>query len=93
MSPAAVYVHWSAKHDLLFEISRIGHQAVLDEVEQSLEQASGDPVERVGAFVSSFASWHAENHALARVIQYEFKKLAAAPSSARSWRSGLASGS
>ena len=75
MSPAAVYVHWSAKHDLLFEISRIGHQAVLDEVERSLEQASGDPVERVGAFVSAFASWHAENHALARVIQYEFKKL------------------
>ena len=47
MSPAAVYVHWSAKHDLLFEISRIGHQAVLDVVEQALEQASDDPVERV----------------------------------------------
>jgi AcrR family transcriptional regulator len=75
MSPAAVYVHWKAKHDLLFEISRIGHQAVLDVVEQALEQASEDPVERVHAFVSAFASWHAENHALARVIQYEFKKL------------------
>ncbi len=75
MSPAAVYVHWKAKHDLLFEISRIGHQAVLDVVEDALEQASDDPVERVHAFVSAFASWHAENHALARVIQYEFKKL------------------
>ncbi len=75
MSPAAVYVHWSAKHDLLFEISRIGHQNVLDEVEQALAQASDDPVERVAAFVSAFATWHAENHALARVIQYEFKKL------------------
>ena len=75
MSPAAVYVHWKAKHDLLFEISRIGHQAVLDVVEQALEQASEDPVERVHAFVSAFARWHAENHALARVIQYEFKKL------------------
>ena len=75
MSPAAVYVHWSAKHDLLFEISRIGHQDVLDAVEQALAQASDDPVERVGAFVSAFATWHAENHALARVIQYEFKKL------------------
>src|SRR4029450_9625745 len=29
----------------------------------------------VYAFVSAFATWHAENHALARVIQYEFKKL------------------
>jgi AcrR family transcriptional regulator len=75
MSPAAVYVHWNAKHDLLFEISRIGHQAVLAVVEEALEQASGDPVERVDAFVSAFATWHAENHALARVIQYEFKKL------------------
>jgi AcrR family transcriptional regulator len=75
MSPAAVYVHWKAKHDLLFELSRIGHQAVLDVVEQALEEASEDPVERVHAFVSAFATWHAENHALARVIQYEFKKL------------------
>jgi AcrR family transcriptional regulator len=75
MSPAAVYVHWRAKHDLLFELSRIGHQAVLDVVEQALDDASDDPVERVRAFVSAFATWHAENHALARVIQYEFSKL------------------
>jgi AcrR family transcriptional regulator len=75
MSPAAVYVHWNAKSDLLFEISRIGHQAVLDVVEEALEDASDEPVERVHAFVSAFATWHAENHALARVIQYEFKKL------------------
>jgi AcrR family transcriptional regulator len=75
MSPAAVYVHWRAKHDLLFELSRIGHQAVLDVVEQALEEASEDPVERVHAFVSAFATWHAENHVLARVIQYEFAKL------------------
>ena len=75
MSAAAVYVHWNAKHDLLFEISRIGHLAVLDAVEQALERASHDPVERVHAFVSAFATWHAQNHALARVIQYEFKTL------------------
>ena len=75
MSAAAVYTHWKAKHDLLFEISLIGHRAVLDVVEQALEQASDDPVERVYAFVAAFATWHAENHALARVIQYEFKKL------------------
>jgi AcrR family transcriptional regulator len=70
-----VYVHWKAKHDLLFEISRTGHRAVLDVVEDALAQASGDPVERVEAFVSAFATWHAENHALARVIQYEFGNL------------------
>jgi AcrR family transcriptional regulator len=75
MSPAAVYVHWKAKHDLLFEISRIGHQAVLDVVERALADATAEPVERIRAFVSAFATWHAENHALARVIQYEFGKL------------------
>lgn len=75
MSAAAVYTHWEAKHDLLFEISLIGHRAVLDVVERALDRASEDPAERVGAFVSAFATWHAENHALARVIQYEFKKL------------------
>ena len=75
MSPAAVYVHFASKEELLNELSRIGHQAVLDVVEQALEEASGDPVERVHAFVSAFATWHAENHALARVIQYEFGKL------------------
>jgi AcrR family transcriptional regulator len=78
MSPAAVYVHWKAKHDLLFEISRIGHRAVLEVVEGALAEASDDPAQRVHAFVSAFARWHAENHALARVIQYEFKKLPAA---------------
>jgi AcrR family transcriptional regulator len=75
MSPAAVYVHWKAKSDLLFEISRTGHKAVLEVVERALAQASDDPVDRVSSFVSAFATWHAENHALARVIQYEFKKL------------------
>jgi AcrR family transcriptional regulator len=75
MSSAAVYVHWKAKHDLLYEISRIGHRAALDVVEQALAHASDDPVDRVHSFVSAFARWHAENHALARVIQYEFKKL------------------
>src|SRR3954454_1913376 len=75
MSPAAVYFHWEAKSDLLFEISRVGHRAVLEIVEQALARASADPVERVHAFVSAFARWHAENHALSRVIQYEFKKL------------------
>src|SRR3954454_22715452 len=70
MSPAAVYVHWRAKHDLLFELSRIGHQAVLDVVEEALEEASGDPVERVHAFVSPFATWQHDNHALSRVIQH-----------------------
>ena len=75
MSPAAVYVHYKAKSDLLYEISRIGHQSVLDEVERALAAAPADPVERVRRFVAAFAKWHADHHVVARVIQYELKSL------------------
>src|SRR3954452_16595345 len=77
MSPAAVYVHYKAKSDLLFEINRIGHQSVLDEVERALGEAPGDPEVRVQRFVAAFAKWHADHHIVARVIQYELKSLPA----------------
>jgi AcrR family transcriptional regulator len=76
MSPAAVYVHYRSKVDLLHEISRIGHEAVLAEV---LEVVDGiaDPAERVRLFVEAFAAWHARYHTLARVTQYELRSLPA----------------
>src|SRR3954454_1098546 len=75
MSPAAVYVHYKSKSDLLYEISRIGHQSVLDAVEQALHAAPQDPEHRVRRFVAAFAKWHADHHVVARVIQYELKAL------------------
>ena len=75
MSPAAVYVYYKSKHDLLFEISRVGHEASLAVVLAALAGSSDDPAERVSAFTSVFAKWHADNHVLARVIQYELKNL------------------
>ncbi len=75
LSAAGVYVHYKSKADLLYEISRIGHDASLAAVQSALEQASDDPVERVYSFVRAFAEWHADNHVLARAIQYEFKNL------------------
>src|SRR3954452_3449348 len=65
MSPAAVYVHYRAKSDLLHEISRIGHQSVLDEVERAVGDAPPDPEQRVRAFVAAFAKWHADHHVVA----------------------------
>lgn len=76
MSPTAMYVHYASKADLLVTISRIGHVAVLDSVEAALEGAT-DPGERVRRFVAAFASWHARNHTLARVIQYELQAIPA----------------
>ena len=75
MSPAAVYVHYESKSDLLYEISRIGHQSVLDVVEEALRDAPQDPEQRVRRFVAAFAKWHADHHGVARVIQYELKAL------------------
>jgi AcrR family transcriptional regulator len=78
MSSAALYVHYRAKSDLLYEISRIGHQSVLDEVGGALREAPADPEQRVRRFVAAFAKWHADHHVVARVIQYELKALPSA---------------
>jgi AcrR family transcriptional regulator len=75
MSPAALYVHYKAKSDLLYEISRIGHQSVLDAVEEALRDAPQDSEQRIRRFVAAFAKWHADHHVVARVIQYELKAL------------------
>ena len=75
MSPAAVYVHYKSKSDLLYEISRIGHQSVLDAVQDALRDAPADAEQRLRRFVAAFAKWHADHHVVARVIQYELKAL------------------
>lgn len=76
LSPAAVYVHYASKIDLLFELSRIGHEAVLESVKSALSSAT-DPTSRLREFVFSFSRWHAEHHTLARVLQYELHALPA----------------
>ncbi|MFC0622515.1 TetR/AcrR family transcriptional regulator [Kribbella deserti] len=72
MSPAALYVHYSSKEKLLFEISLYGHKAALD-VLSSVEGST--PTERLQAMVSAFTVWHAEHHTVARVVQYELAAL------------------
>jgi len=74
LSPAAVYVHYASKSELLHELSRIGHEAVLVAVEAAVDEGS-DPESRTRAFVETFTSWHAEHHTLARVLQYELRSL------------------
>ncbi|MBN9623058.1 MAG: TetR family transcriptional regulator [Actinobacteria bacterium] len=74
LSPAAVYVHFPSKAELLFTISKLGHQDAL----ATLERASAveePPARRLEAMVSGFAEWHARNHRLAKVVQYELDAL------------------
>jgi AcrR family transcriptional regulator len=74
LSPAAVYVHYPSKAQLLLELSRGGHRAALRVTEEALE-GEGDPAARLHRFVRAFAAWHADNQPLARVIQYELRAL------------------
>jgi AcrR family transcriptional regulator len=76
LSPTAMYVHYRSKMDLLVIISEIGHAAVLDEVDATIADGV-DHVDRVRRFVSSFTAWHARNHTLARVVQYEMHSIPA----------------
>jgi len=74
MSPAALYIHYKTKEELLFHISRVGHERsvrVLDEA----AGAEGGAAHRLALAVRSFVHWHAEHHTTARVVQYELAAL------------------
>jgi AcrR family transcriptional regulator len=73
MSPAALYVHYSSKERLLFEISLYGHRAAVEILTKANE--GGSPADRLRTMVSAFTSWHAEHHTIARVVQYELAAL------------------
>lgn len=74
MSPAGLYVHYASKADLLFAISRIGHEAALGSVSAAVSGLVS-PAQRVRALVKAFTAWHAVHHGLARVLQYELRSL------------------
>jgi AcrR family transcriptional regulator len=74
MSPAAVYVHFDSKLELLQTISRIGHESARGCLISAI--AHGEtPTDRVASAIHAFARWHAENQTLARVVQYEYQAL------------------
>ena len=76
MSPAALYVHHRSKEELLFELSLVGHERVLELVRASVA-VSDDPVEQLATFVEDFVRDHAVAHTGARVINYELAALSA----------------
>ena len=75
MSPAAVYVHFASKEELLYELSLVGHRAALAIVVGAAGRSPGDPAAQLQAVVSDFASWHARHRRTARVVQYELAAL------------------
>jgi len=74
MSPAALYIHYRTKEDLLLRISRIGHEKALEILKDAAAE-EGTATERLSEAVRSFVRWHAARHLTARVVQYELDSL------------------
>ncbi|WAZ20647.1 TetR/AcrR family transcriptional regulator [Streptomyces cinnabarinus] len=74
MSPAALYIHYKTKEELLHRISRIGHEKAL-EILRAASAREGSAAERLADAVSSFVRWHAGGRTTARVVQYELDSL------------------
>lgn len=73
MSPAALYIHYKTKEELLHRISKIGHDRALHLL-QAEADGDGTAAERLAGAVRSFVRWHAERHTTARVVQYEARR-------------------
>ncbi|WP_055492669.1 TetR/AcrR family transcriptional regulator [Streptomyces sp. TP-A0356] len=74
MSPAALYIHYKTKEELLHRISRIGHEKAL-QILRTAARGEGTAAERLADAVRSFVRWHAAQHTVARVVQYELDAL------------------
>jgi AcrR family transcriptional regulator len=74
MSPAAVYIHYPTKEDLLYRIAVVGTEHALRVIEHA-ERGITDPRERAAALVRAFARWVATHHTTARVVIYEMGAL------------------
>ncbi|MEU6402689.1 TetR/AcrR family transcriptional regulator [Streptomyces sp. NPDC046985] len=74
MSPAALYIHYKTKEELLHRISRIGHEKAV-QILRTAARGEGGAAERLAGAVSSFVRWHAGGRTTARVVQYELESL------------------
>jgi AcrR family transcriptional regulator len=74
MSATAMYPHYRSKEELLYAIALEGHGNLLATLKATDDPAAGF-TERLRAVVAAFATWHAQNHKQARVVQYELHGL------------------
>lgn len=74
MSPAAVYVHYKSKEQLLHQLSRNGHQRIIDAID-AVDDLAASPAEHLAAAMGAFARHHASAHTSVRVVNYELDAL------------------
>ncbi|MGW0737390.1 TetR/AcrR family transcriptional regulator [Streptomyces sp. NPDC002851] len=72
LSPAALYVHFDSKEDVLYTISRVGHKSALAAVQGPEED---DPSAHLRMIFSRYVIWHARHHVAGRVNQNEMAAL------------------
>lgn len=75
MSATAMYPHYRSKEELLYAIALEGHSGLLAALRKADDDTAASFTERLRVVVAAFAAWHAENHKLARVVQYELHGL------------------
>ena len=73
VTPGAVYVHHRSKEDLLYCISKNGHERTLELVRASA--VGSNPAEQMSSLVRSLAQWQAANHTSSRVVNFELAAL------------------
>jgi AcrR family transcriptional regulator len=74
MSPAALYVHHRSKEELLYLISRSGHEHTLAMVQDAIA-SSDDPATALRTVIHDFVVHHARDHTSARIVNYELAAL------------------
>ncbi len=74
LSPAGVYVHFGSKEELLFNLSRSGHESALRLLRQAIT-AGATPSDQLESLMARFSEWHVEQYQVARVVQYEHHHL------------------
>lgn len=74
ISPTALYVHHESKEELLYLISREGHEEAL-RVVRAARASSPDFVVQLRTVIHDFAIHHARSHEVSRVVNYELAAL------------------
>jgi AcrR family transcriptional regulator len=74
LTVAALYYHFSNKHEILFFIMRQGGADIVDEI-AAAEAAADDPVGRLAAMVRSYVLYHCRRQAEAFIANTELRSL------------------
>jgi AcrR family transcriptional regulator len=74
MSATALYAHYPSKESMLFKLCVLGTGSALETLREAANSGL-PPAQRLRSAVYAFAHWHAQNHGLARVAQWDLAAL------------------